>query len=102
MRNNITHEDLKEVINYLNQPDPILTNGPKVQQFEQAWSKWLGVKYSVMVNSGSSANDLTMIALREIYGTGEIIVPPLTWVSDIAAVINAGFKPIFAECKSSP
>lgn len=97
MRNNITHEDLKEVINYLNQPDPILTNGPKVQQFEQAWSKWLGVKYSVMVNSGSSANDLTMIALREIYGTGEIIVPPLTWVSDIAAVINAGFKPIFAD-----
>ncbi len=66
-------------------------------EFEKEWSIWLGVKYSVLVNSGSSANLLTMTALREIYGPGEIIVPPLTWVSDIASVIQCGFKPVFVD-----
>lgn len=97
MKNNITREDLQEVIKHLGQDDPILTNGPKVKEFEELWSKWLGVNFSVMVNSGSSANDLTMIALREIYGSGEVIVPPLAWVSDVASVINAGLNPKFAD-----
>ena len=38
-----------------------------------------------------------MLAVKILYGTGEIIVPPLTWVSDIAAVIQNGFKPVFAD-----
>lgn len=97
MKNNILRSDLNEVIKHLNQEDPILTNGPKVKEFEEAWSKWLGVKYSVMVNSGSSANDLTMLAVREFYGVGEIIVPTLAWVSDIASVIHAGLTPKFVD-----
>ena len=97
MHNNITRVDLDSVIKYLATEDPKLTHGPKVMEFERAWSRWLGVKYSVMVNSGASANDLTMIALRELRGVGEIIVPPLTWVSDIASVINAGHKPVFVD-----
>ena len=47
-------------------------------------------------NSGSSANLLTLQALKIIYGTGEIIVPPLT-ISDIASVIQNGLKPVFAD-----
>jgi CDP-6-deoxy-D-xylo-4-hexulose-3-dehydrase len=97
MHNNITRDDLDALINYLSTEDPKLTHGPKVFEFEAAWSKWLGVNYSIMVNSGSSANDLTMKALRELRGVGEVIVPPLTWVSDIASVINAGHKPIFVD-----
>ena len=65
--------------------------------FEQEWSAWLGVKHSVFVNSGSSANLLTMAALREAFGPGEVIVPTLTWVSDIASVIQCGFKPVFVD-----
>lgn len=98
MRNNLAREDLDAVIAHLQQTDPILTNGPKVRQFEAEWSKWLGVKYSVMVSSGSSANLLTLAALKELYGDGgEIIVPPLTWVSDIAAVLQNGFEPVFVD-----
>jgi len=97
MRNNIERTDLDAVIAHLQQDDPKLTHGPFVQSFEQAWSKWLGVKFSVMVNSGASANDLTMLALYEKTGGGEIIVPPLTWVSDIASVIHAGFTPQFVD-----
>ena len=38
-----------------------------------------------------------MCALREHFGAGEIVVPPLTWVSDIASVIQCGFRPVFAD-----
>jgi CDP-6-deoxy-D-xylo-4-hexulose-3-dehydrase len=50
-----------------------------------------------MLNSGASANDLTMLALRETFGSCEIIVPALTWVSDIASVLNSGHTPIFVD-----
>ncbi len=55
------------------------------------------MKYSVLVNSGASANLLTLAALREQAGGGEIIVPPLTWVSDIASVLQTGFEPVFVD-----
>ena len=63
------------MIDYLKQDDPKLTQGPLVQAFEEQWSEWLGVKHSIMLNSGSSANDLTMMALKELKGSGEVIVP---------------------------
>ena len=98
MRNNITRQDLDRVIEFLKQEDPILTQSSNVQAFEEEWSQWLGVKYSVFVNSGSSANQLTIAALRLRYPEGgEVIVPPLTWPSDIAAVLQAGFAPIFVD-----
>ncbi len=98
MRNNITRQDLDRVIELLKQEDPILTQSSNVQAFEEEWSQWLGVKYSVFVNSGSSANQLTIAALRLRYPEGgEVIVPPLTWPSDIAAVLQAGFAPIFVD-----
>ena len=98
MRNNITREDLDVVIAYLQQEDPKLTQSSNVRAFEEEWSKWLRVKYSVFVNSGSSANQLTMAALRLRYPEGgEVIVPPLTWSSDIASVLQAGFTPVFID-----
>jgi CDP-6-deoxy-D-xylo-4-hexulose-3-dehydrase len=98
MRNNILREDLDAVIEHLKQDDPILTHGPNVRAFEEEWSKWLGVKYSVFVNSGASANLLTMAILKIRYPEGgEIIVPPLTWISDIASVIQNGFTPVFVD-----
>ena len=97
MRNNITREDLETVIEFLRQDDPMLTQSNQVRQFETEWSKWLGVRHSVFVNSGSSANLISMAALRQIYGPGEVVVPTLTWVSDIASVIQCGFTPVFVD-----
>ena len=98
MRNNILREDLDAVIEHLRQEDPKLTHGANVRAFEEEWSAWLGVKHSVFVNSGASANLLTMaiLKLRHPEG-GEVIVPPLTWVSDIASVLQNGFKPVFVD-----
>ncbi len=97
MKNNLAKDDFDKVVELLHQEDPILTQSSQVKEFEREWSAWLGVKHSVFVNSGSSANLLTMCALREHFGSGEIIVPPLTWVSDIASVIQCGFRPVFAD-----
>lgn len=98
MRNNIQREDINAVIAYLQQDDPVLTNGEQVKLFEAEWSEWLGVRYSVFVNSGASANLLTLAILRLRYPEGgEVVVPSFTWVSDIAAVIQNGFRPVFVD-----
>ncbi len=98
MQNNILKEDLDRVINHLSQTDPKLTQGENVKMFEEEWSEWLGVKFSVFVNSGSSANMLTLAALKHKFPDGgEVIVPPLTWISDIASVLQFGFKPVFVD-----
>jgi CDP-6-deoxy-D-xylo-4-hexulose-3-dehydrase len=97
MENNLMREDLDMVIEHLKQPDPILTHSKNVLEFEKEWSQWLGVKHSVMVNSGASANEITMCIIKELYGEGEVIVPPITWVSDISAVLFAGLTPVFCD-----
>src|SRR5262249_6469401 len=98
MKNNIAREDLDTVCDLLRQDDPVLTQSSNVRAFEAEWSRWLGVRHSVFVNSGSSANLLTLAALKELYGPGgEVIVPTITWVSDIAAVLHCGFEPVFVD-----
>ena len=97
MRNNITREDLDCLIEFLQQDDPILTQSENVRAFEREWNEWLGVKHSVFVHSGSAANLVTMAALRQLKGEGEVIVPTLTWVSDIASVLHAGLEPVFVD-----
>ena len=98
MRNNITSEDLACVIEFLSQPqDVVLTQSKQVRLFEREWSDWLGVQYSVFVNSGSAANLLAMAAIRHTFGEGEVIVPTLTWVSDIASVLHCGLELVFVD-----
>lgn len=101
MSNNITRDDLDCLVRFLGQDNPILTQSSNVRAFEEEWSDWLGCKYSVFVNSGASANLLTMAVLRETFGPGEVIVPTLTWVSDIASVLQNGFKPVFVDLDPS-
>jgi CDP-6-deoxy-D-xylo-4-hexulose-3-dehydrase len=96
MYNNITKKDFGVVIKFLKK-QPILTQNKKVEEFERLWSKWLGVKYSVFVNSGSSANFITLSALKQFTKKKEVITPTLTWPSDVMAVLNNNFKPNFVD-----
>ncbi len=99
MDNNINLDDRKEAIKFLKN-NKIFTQSKKVKEFEQKWSKWLGVKFSVFVNSGSSANLLAIKALKILNknkSKNEVIVPTLTWISDIVSVIESGFKPVFVD-----
>ena len=97
MKNNITRDDLDAVCDLLRQDDPVLTQSRNVRAFEREWSDWVGVRHSVFVNSGSSANLVTLAALKELHGGGEIIVPTVTWVSDMAAALHCGFTPVFVD-----
>jgi len=104
MENNITRSDMDSVRKFISQKNIILTQSKKVKQFEEKWSKWLGVKYSVYVNSGSSANFISISALKVLNNNkekNEIIVPSLTWVSDINSVVMNGFKPVFVDINFS-
>ena len=108
MQENITKDDLKSVAELCGSPyvsmrssviqiPPRLTQGPQVAAFEREFADWLGVKYAVMVNSGASANLITMYALRELHGVGNVLVPCITWSSDIMSVLHAGLTPVFVD-----
>jgi len=97
MTDNISKSDRYAAIRLL-KTNHILTQSTNVKKFENQWSKWLGTKYSVFVNSGSSANYITILSLKILFGNkGEIIVPALTWISDIASVIQNNFKIKFVD-----
>ena len=97
MSNNINQNDKKALIKFIRISDKF-TNGEKVKKFEKKWSKWLGVKYSTFVNSGASANLITLKILKEIKkNKTEVIVPAFTWNSDVVSIINSGLKPIFVD-----
>ena len=100
MNNNFTNNDISAVKKFLKNKDVILTQAKKVEEFEKKWSKWLGVKYSTFVNSGSSANYISLAILKALNKKNkknEIIVPSLTWVSDVNSIIMNGFKPVFVD-----
>ncbi len=96
MNNNIDKSDVNCLIEFL-QRENVFTQSKNVRELERLWSEWLGVKYSVFVNSGSSANFITMHIIAELYGKGEIITSPIAWSSDVASIINAGHHPVFVD-----
>lgn len=98
MSDPIQKDDILALKEWLDENNiPRLSNGPKIQEAEEAFAKWLGVKYAVIVNSGSSANELTMMAVKDRFGKCSVLVPPLTWVSDWASILHAGLTPITCD-----
>jgi CDP-6-deoxy-D-xylo-4-hexulose-3-dehydrase len=96
INDNITNSDRKVLSDFILSNER-LTNGKKVIEFENIWSKWLGTKRSVMVNSGTSGNYISIAIVKELLGIGEVIVPPLGWVSDISSVTQLGMTPVFVD-----
>jgi CDP-6-deoxy-D-xylo-4-hexulose-3-dehydrase len=97
MENNITKRDRFCAAKFLLNNPKTLTQGVMVRKFEEQWSRWLGVKYSVFVNSGSSANFLTFACLKILNKKGDVIVPALTWNSDIVSIIKNDYRPDFVD-----
>lgn len=78
-----------------------LSEGTKVKKFENMWSKYIGTKYSVSVNSGTSALISALTAWKySIYNltsSKKIITTPLTYIATSNAIINTGFEPIYVD-----
>ena len=77
-----------------------LTMSKITKNFEKQFSKYVGSKYAVMVNSGSSANLLSVFAAKSLYNLkngDEVIVPSLCWSTSLWPIIQAGLKPVFVD-----
>lgn len=96
-KNTIDKGDYDALIEWL-KTYPILVKNNLTKEFEYKWAKYIGTKYAVFCNSGSSAN-LLMIFAAKYYGklvnkNNKIVVPSVGWITTIAPAIQAGFEPI--------
>ena len=98
VKDTIDNKDIDQLIDWL-KTYPKLTKGPRTLELEDKWSDWLGVKYSVFCNSGSSANLLMLSALKEsgYMENNKVVVPSVAWSTDLAPVIQLGMKPILCD-----
>ena len=79
-----------------------LTYGENVRKFEKEFSNFLGTKFSVMVNSGGSANLLSILALfflknNKLKYLDEIIVPTVSWSTTYSPISIFGLKVKFVD-----
>lgn len=96
----IDREDIDALAEWL-KTYPRLTKGALTVEYEQKFSNWLGTKYSTFVNSGSSANLLMLSTLMEagkLKVGDRVIVPALSWATDLAPVMQLGLEPILCDC----
>ena len=79
-----------------------LSMGVQVSNFEREFAEYIGTKYAVMFNSGSSANLGMVAAMRYFKGSkikegDEIIVPSVSWSTTYYPVNQAGFVLNFVD-----
>jgi CDP-6-deoxy-D-xylo-4-hexulose-3-dehydrase len=99
MQSAITETDKQALIKFISTSDRY-TCGPKVKEFEDAWSKWLGCQHSLFVTSGSAANLLLMASVKEMYkipNGSKVLVPACTWVTNVSPVFQVGLEPVFCD-----
>lgn len=98
VKDTISHQEIDSLCSWLS-TYPQLTKGKLTEQFEEEWSKWLGVKYSVFVNSGSSAN-LAMIYALKLSGrlkNNKVVAPCVSWVTTISPIMQLGLDLILCD-----
>ena len=99
VKDTLDNKDIDNLIDWL-KDYPRLTKGDRTVEFENLWSTWLGRKFSVYVNSGSSAN---LAAIYSLILSGKlknkkIIVPAVSWVTTVSPAIQLGLEPIMCDC----
>jgi UDP-4-amino-4,6-dideoxy-N-acetyl-beta-L-altrosamine transaminase len=90
----IDEEDIEEVVEVLK--SDWITTGPKIAEFEDALCGYIGTKYAVAVNSGTSALDIAVQTLNLPEGS-EVITTPFTFVGTSNAILYNNLKPVFAD-----
>jgi len=93
-RPDITAKEIDAVCEVLRGPD--LSLGPKLTEFEKAFTDYTGSKRAVAVNSGTSGLFLSMLALGITTGD-EVITTPFTFIASASSVMMAGAKPVFVD-----
>lgn len=91
---NYGQEEIDEVLDSLRSGN--VTMGEKVARFEEQFAAYIGVKYGVMLNSGSSANLLALTILNLPKGS-EVITPAVTWSTTVSPILQTGSVPVFVD-----
>lgn len=73
-----------------------LSIGPKIDSFEKALASYVGCRYGIGVNSGTSGLHLSMIA-ADIHDGDEVITPSFSFVASANAVLYERGKPVFVD-----
>jgi CDP-6-deoxy-D-xylo-4-hexulose-3-dehydrase len=97
----IDKNDITNLVNWLSQDEiPRLTKGDITIEFEKKWSDKIGVDKTTFVNSGSSAILLALAGLKESgkLKNNKIIVPGLSWLTDVSSPIQLGMDVILCDC----
>ncbi|MBZ5653915.1 MAG: UDP-4-amino-4,6-dideoxy-N-acetyl-beta-L-altrosamine transaminase [Acidobacteriia bacterium] len=93
-RQSLNEEDIQTVVEVLR--SDWLTTGPKVAEFEERFSAWVGAKYAVSFSSGTAA--LHGAAFAAGIGPGdEAVTTPMTFCATANCVLYQGAKPVFAD-----
>ena len=90
----IDDDDISEVVKVLR--SDWITTGPKIKEFEDALCSYIGCRYCMVVNSGTSALDIAVQSLELPKGS-EVITTPFTFVATSNAIIYNDLKPMFAD-----
>lgn len=92
------HHEVNQALDSL--LDIWISQGPKVKKFEKDYADYLGIKYGVACNSGSSANLLVLTALMQLgyLSPGdEVIVPSATFTTVVSPILQVGLVPVFVD-----
>ena len=94
----ISKDDKKKILKIFD--SRILTNGPNVEKFENAFKKFTSSKYAVAVSNATAALHLSLMALG-IGKNDEVIVPNMTFLATANSVLMTGATPILADVNLS-
>jgi CDP-4-dehydro-6-deoxyglucose reductase, E1 len=100
----VDRNDINSLIEWLSQDEiPRLTKGELTVELENKWANKIGTKYSVFVNSGSSSILLTLAALKHSnrLKNNKVVVPSLSWATDLSSPILLGLESILCDCNLS-
>ena len=75
------------------------TCGPESKEFEKMIAEYIGTKYAVVFNSGTTALHAAILA-HKIKAENEVIVPSFTFIATANAILFVGAKPIFADIET--
>ena len=97
--NTIDNEDYKVLINFL-RARKFLTQSKVTRKFENKFSRYLGTKKSIFVNSGSSANLLMAQTLIEgkFLKNKIAVLPSVSWSTTVSPFLQLGYKVILCDC----
>src|SRR5262245_37526460 len=93
----IGHEEIDAVVEVLK--SGWLTTGARVKEFEKQFSRFVGARHAVAVNSATAALHLALRAIGVRQGD-EVMVPTMTFAATAEVVLYLGAKPVLVDCES--